>query len=140
MESKLGKLSSAYVWLFALCAVVVGAGSAYITSGLGAKVSSGVYFAIFLVSGFAATALTEAKALVGVGAMLLASTISAAVYYFVAMQAMVDATSALGAADAGGAFGAAIGAFVAVVTFFVSAAGGVSGSVAGSRVRAHANG
>src|SRR5690606_886351 len=110
----------AYAWLFALGAIVIGAGSAYVTAGLGAKVSSAVFFGVFAVFGFAATALTRAKAIVAVAAFLLASIASGAAYYVVAAQAMAEATRALGAADAGGVLGAAIGGFVAVITFLVS--------------------
>lgn len=135
MNDRIGKLGAGYVWLFALGALVLGAGSAYVTSGLGTKVVSAVYFGVFVLSGFASTALTKANALVAMIACLLASAASAAAYYWVAAQAMADATSALGAADAGGTLGAALGAFVAVITFVVSAAGGVGGSIAGARVR-----
>jgi hypothetical protein len=135
MNDKVGKLGAGYVWLFALGAVLIGAASGYVTAGLGAKVSSTVYFGVFVLSGFASTALTKANALVSVIAFLIASTLSAAAYYWVAAQAMMDASSALGAAEAGGALGAAIGLFVAAITFLVSAIGGVSGSLAGLRVR-----
>lgn len=135
MTDKIGKLSAGYVWLFALGAVALGAGSAWATAGLGAKVSSAVYFGVFLVSGFAATAMTKANTLVSLSAFLLASIASAATYYFVAVQAVAEATGALGAAEAGGAFGAALGVFVAVITFFVSAVGGTSGVLAGIRAR-----
>ncbi|MBX3274773.1 MAG: hypothetical protein KF729_31200 [Sandaracinaceae bacterium] len=135
MNEKIGKLSAHWVWLFALAAVVVGVGAAYATAGLGSKVSSAVYFGVFLTSGFAATALTKAKALLSLSAFLLASLLSAASYYVVTMQAVAETTSALGAAEAGGALGAAIGIFVAVITFFVSAAGGVGGALAGLRAR-----
>lgn len=135
MNDKIGKLGAGYAWLFALSALALGAGSAYVTAGLGAKVSSAVYFGVFMISGFAATALTKAHALVSVIAFMLASAASAAAYYWVVAQAMADATSALGAANTGGALGAALGMFVAVITFIVSAAGGVGGSLAGARVR-----
>lgn len=138
MNDKIGKLGAGYAWLFALSAIAIGAGSAYVTAGLGAKVSSAVFFGVFVVFGFAATALTKAKALMAVAAFLLASLASAGAYYVVAAQAMAEATSALGAADAGGALGAAIGAFVAVITFIVSAVGGVGGTLAGARVRKQA--
>lgn len=135
MNDKLGKLGAGFVWLFALGAVALGAGSAWLTAGLGAKVSSAVYFAVFLLSGFAATALTKANALMSLSAFFLASIASATAYYFVALQAVAEATGALGAAEAGGVFGAALGVFVAVITFFVSAAGGTSGVLAGIRAR-----
>ncbi len=135
MNDKIGKLGAGYAWLFAFAALALGAASAYVTAGFGAKVSSAVYFGVFVLSGFAATALTKAHAMMSVVAFVLASAASAAAYYWVAAQAMADATSALGAADAGGALGAAVGAFVAVITFIVSAAGGVSGTLAGARVR-----
>ncbi len=135
MNDKVGKLGGGYAWLFALGAIALGAGAAYVTAGMGSKVSSGIYFAVFLISGFAATALTKAHALMSVLAFVLASGISAAAYYWVAAQAMADATSALGAAEAGGTLGAAVGIFVAVITFIVSAVGGVGGTIAGARVR-----
>lgn len=135
MNDKVNKLGAGYVWLFALGAVLLGAGSAYATAGLGAKVSSGIYFAIFLFSGFAATMLTKAKALVSVGAFLLASIASAGAYYWVTMQTMADAANTLGAGEAGGMLGAALGIFVAIATFGVSASGGVGGVIAGSRVK-----
>jgi hypothetical protein len=135
MNDKVNKLGAGYVWLFALGAVLLGAASAYATAGLGAKVSSAVYFAIFLFSGFGATVLTKANALVSAGVFLLASIVSAAAYYWVTMQTMADAANALGAADAGGMLGAALGIFVAIVTFGVSASGGVGGVIAGSRVK-----
>ncbi|MEC7524118.1 MAG: hypothetical protein VYE22_29830 [Myxococcota bacterium] len=135
MNDKIGKLGGVWVWLFALSAVLLGMGSGYVTAGMGAKISSAVYFGIFLVSGFAAMALTKAKALLGIAAFLLAALISAAGYFWVAAQAMTEATSALGAAEVGGTLGAAMGAFVAVITFLVSATGGVTGAVAGVRAR-----
>ena len=135
MNDKIGKLGAGYVWLFALGAVALGAGSAWLTAGLGAKVSSAVYFGVCLLSGFAATALTKANALLSLSAFFLASIASAGAYYFVALQAVSDATGALGAAEAGGALGAALGVFVALITFFVSAAGGTSGVLAGIRAR-----
>ena len=135
MNDKIGKLNAHYVWLFALAAVFIGLGSAYATAGMGAKVSSGLYFGTFLVSSFAATALTKAKAAMSLTAFLGASVLSAAAYYLIALQAVADATQALGAAEAGGMLGAALGIFVAVITFFVSAAGGVSGALAGLRAR-----
>ncbi|MEQ9697229.1 MAG: hypothetical protein RLO54_05335, partial [Sandaracinaceae bacterium] len=135
MNDKIGKMGSAWVWLFALGAVLFGMGSGYVTAGMSAKISSGVYFGVFIVSGFAAMALTQAKAWLGIAAFLLAALVSAASYYWIAAQAVADATSALGAAEAGGTIGAAMGAFVAVVTFLVSATGGVTGAVAGVRAR-----
>ena len=137
MNDKIGKMGSAWVWLFALGAVLFGMGSGYVTAGMSAKISSGVYFGVFIVSGFAAMALTQAKAWLGIAAFLLAALVSAAGYYWIAAQAVADATSALGAAEAGGTIGAAMGAFVAVVTFLVSATGGVTGAVAGVRARKH---
>lgn len=135
MNEKIGKLNAHWVWAFALGAVLLGIAGAYATTSLGPKVSSGVYFAVFLASGFAATALTQAKAFLSLTAFLAASLLSAAGYYFVALQAVADASQALGAAEAGGVLGAALGAFVAVITFFVSAAGGVSGALAGLRAK-----
>lgn len=135
MNEKIGKLSAGYVWLFALAAVLASIGGAYATAGLGAKVSSAVYFGVFLVSGFAATALTKANALVSLAAFLGASLISAGTYYLITVQAVAEATDALGAAEAGGMLGAALGIFIAVITFLVSAAGGVSGTLAGIRAR-----
>jgi len=135
MNDKIGKLNAHWVWLFALGAVLLSLGGAYATAGLGAKVSSAVYFGVFLFSGFAATVLTKAKAAMSLAAVLGASILSAASYYFIAMQAVADATGAMGAAEAGGMLGAALGIFVAVITFFVSAAGGVSGALAGLRAR-----
>ncbi len=135
MNDRMNRLGAGWVWLFALGAVLLGIGSAYATAGLGAKVSSAIYFGVFLACGFAATVLTKAKALVCVAAFLLASIASGAAYYWVAMQAMVDATNALGAGEAGGALGAAVGIFVAIVTFGVSARGGVGGVIAGHRVK-----
>jgi len=136
MNDKIGKLHAGYVWLFALGAVLLGIGGAFATAGLGAKVSSAVYFGVFLLSSFVATVFTKANVLVSLAAFLAASLVSAAAYYFVALQAVAEATQALGAAEAGGAMGAAIGIFVAVVTFVVSATGGVSGTLAGIRARA----
>ncbi len=135
MNEKIGKLSAHWVWAFALCAVVLGIGAAYATAGLGPKVSSAAYFGVFLACGFAATALTKAKALLSLTAFLGASLLSAAGYYLVAVQAVADATGALGGAEAGGMLGAAVGIFVAVITFFVSAAGGVGGALAGLRAK-----
>jgi len=135
MNEKIGKLNAGWVWAFALGAVVLGVGLAYATSGLGPKVSSAAYFGTFLVSGFAAAAFTKAKALISLSAFLLGSLISAAAYYFVTLAAVAETTQALGAAEAGGALGAALGVFVAVITFLVSAAGGVSGVLAGVRAR-----
>ncbi len=135
MNDKMGKLGASYVWLFALGAVLLSVAAAYVTAGLGAKVSSGIHFGVFLVSGFAATAFTKAKARLSLTAFLGASLVSAATYYFIAIQAVAEATNALGAAEAGGALGAAIGIFVAVITFVVSAAGGVGGTLAGIRAR-----
>ncbi len=135
MNDKIGKLNAHYVWLFALGAVLIGLGGAYATAGLGAKVSSGVYFGTFLVSSFAATALTKAKALLSLAAFLLASLLSAAAYYFIALQAVTEATQAVGVVEAGGALGAALGFFVAATTFVVSASGGVGGTLAGLRAR-----
>lgn len=140
MNERLGKHGAGYVWLFALAALVVGAGAAYVTGGLGAKVSSAVYFGVFVISGFASTALTKANAVMSILAFQASSVASAAAYYWVTALAMAEATSALGAADAGGMLGAAVGLFVAVITFFVSAAGGVGGSLAGVRVRRQALG
>ncbi|MEQ8890287.1 MAG: hypothetical protein RID93_21765, partial [Sandaracinaceae bacterium] len=111
MNDKIGKMGSAWVWLFALGAVLFGMGSGYVTAGMSAKISSGVYFGVFIVSGFAAMALTQAKAWLGIAAFLLAALVSAASYYWIAAQAVADATSALGAAEAGGTIGAAMGAF-----------------------------
>ncbi|MFZ5786751.1 MAG: hypothetical protein ACOY3Y_09945, partial [Acidobacteriota bacterium] len=61
MNGKVGALDGKLVWLFALAAVALGIGAAYATSGLGATVSSAVYFGVFAVTGFLATLLTRAK-------------------------------------------------------------------------------
>ena len=87
MNDKIGKMGSAWVWLFALGAVLFGMGSGYVTAGMSAKISSGVYFGVFIVSGFAAMALTQAKAWLGIAAFLLAALVSAAGYYWIAAQA-----------------------------------------------------
>ncbi|HJL16405.1 MAG TPA: hypothetical protein RMH99_12155 [Sandaracinaceae bacterium LLY-WYZ-13_1] len=138
MNDKIGTLAAGYVWLFALGAVLLGAGSGYLTAGMDAEVGQGVFLAIFAGAGFASTLLTKAKALVSVGAFLVAAFGSAATYYVLAAQAMAEATGALGAAEAGGVLGAAVGAFVAVITFLVSATGGIGGALAGMRVRKQA--
>ena len=75
MNDKIGKMGSAWVWLFALGAVLFGMGSGYVTAGMSAKISSGVYFGVFIVSGFAAMALTQAKAWLGIAAFLLAALV-----------------------------------------------------------------
>jgi hypothetical protein len=135
MNDRVGKLGAGYVWLFALGAVLVGAASGYVTAGMDAKIAQGIFLAIFAGAGFASTVLTKAKALVSVGAFLVASAGSAVAYYWMAAQAMAEATGALGAAEAGGVLGAAVGLFVAVITFVVSATGGVGGALAGLRLR-----
>ncbi|MCC6873237.1 MAG: hypothetical protein IT378_02925 [Sandaracinaceae bacterium] len=135
MQDKVGKLGSGFVWLFALLAVLIGIGSGYATQGLDAKVSSAVYFGVFLAAGFAGTVLTKARALSSIAAFLLASLASAGTYYAIASSAVSDAAGALGGGEAGGMLGAAIGIFVAVITFFVSMAGGIGGALAGIRAR-----
>src|SRR5262245_23135060 len=119
MQNNFGKLSSGFVWLFALGAVLVGIAGAYATADLGSTVSSAVYFGIFAIAGFAGTAFTKAKAWAGVVAFLLAASMAAGTYYWITMQAVSETAGALGGGEAGGMLGAAIGIFVAAITFVV---------------------
>lgn len=131
MSEKVGTMNSGLVWLFALGAIVLGVAGAYATAGLGAKVSSAVFFFVFAGAGFGATLLTKAKTWMATAAFVLASLLSAGVYYGIASGAM----SAEAGAEAG-MFGAFLGAFIALITLVVSLVAGVSGCVAGARAKA----
>ncbi|HJK92722.1 MAG TPA: hypothetical protein RMH85_32770 [Polyangiaceae bacterium LLY-WYZ-15_(1-7)] len=132
---KIGSLDAKFVWLFALAAVLLGAGSGYVTSGMGGSVASAVYFGIFSVSGFLATLLTRSKVGMAIGAFALASLLSAGGYYFLVASATQEATEALGATGDTGALGAFMGGFVAVIVLVGTLVAGIAGTVTGGRFR-----
>ncbi len=140
MNGKVGTLDGKLVWLFALAAVALGIAATYATAGLGAKVSSAVYFGVFAVAGFLATLLTQARTGIAVLAFLVGSVMSAGAYFYVASSTVASAAGSVAAAGGGdaavgSALGAFVGAFVAIVTLVVSLVGGIGGCVAGARAK-----
>jgi hypothetical protein len=132
MNDKIGTMSSGLVWIFALGALVIGLAGGYATAGLGAKVSSAVFFFAFAATGFGATLLTRAKTWLAAVAFVLASLVAAGAYYGIA-SSMISSSASAGT-DAG-LFGAFLGAFVALITLIVSLIAGVGGCVAGARAK-----
>jgi hypothetical protein len=132
MNDKAGTMSSGLVWAFALGAVVLGVVGGYATAGLGAKVSSAVFFGCFLVGGFLGTFLTKAQTWLASIAFVLASIISAGVYYGVAAGAFESAGSE--GAEAG-MLGAFVGVFVAAITLVSTLVAGLGGCIAGGRAK-----
>ena len=133
MSEKVGTMNGGLVWLFALAAIVLGVLGGYFTAGLGAKVSSAVFFGAFLIAGFLGTLLTRAKTWLAAVAFVLASIISAGVYYGIAAGAV---SGAAGDGGEAGMLGAFVGLFVAAITLFASLVAGVSGCIAGARAKA----
>jgi len=141
------KLSSNWIWLFALGAALAGVGSGFLTSGLNWKIASAIYFGIFAIAGFCATYLTEATTGKGVIAFLLAAIATAVFYYLIVTYAVEtvtgavvdvgsgDAASKATAKDAGATFAGMFGMIVAAINGIGTAAAGISGCVAGSRFK-----
>lgn len=144
MKDKIGKLNGSLVWLFALGAILVAMGGAWVTADLGNKVSSAVYFGVFAVCGFLATFLTRARTRVGVAAFFLASAASGVIYYFLVSRVFSQAATTLATASGGGAaqahnagmvLGSAVGLFAAGLIFLASLVAGIGGCVAGAKQR-----
>ena len=139
METRSQKLAPAFAWLFAAAAAVLGLGSSYVTSGMGWKVSSGVFFAIFFLAGAAATFATRARAGIAILAFLLAAVAVGGTYYLIIAHA-ASAVAASAGADAqgqaaAGSVGNVLGGFVAVIAFLDTLVAGIAGCVVGAKAR-----
>ena len=132
---KIGTLNKHFVWFFALAAVGLSFASGFVTSGMGGKIASFVYFGIFAVSGFLAMAFTQAKTLAGVGAFIVASLASAGGYYLVIASATQEATEAMGGGAEAGALGAFVGGFFALIIAVGTLVAGIGGVITGNKVR-----
>jgi hypothetical protein len=140
------KLSPHTTWLFAFGSIAAGIATSYALSGLGQKVTAGVYFAIVAIGGFASTYLTRARVRGAVAAFLTAAAVAAVAYFFLvdhifraATTVMTDAVSGGQAhaqgVEAGSVFGRVFGVFVAAIVFLETTVAGIAGSVAGAKSR-----
>jgi hypothetical protein len=144
MKDKVGKMNGGFVWLFALGAIVLGIGSAWLTASMSNKISMAVYFGVFAAAGFLAILLTRSKTGVGVLAFFLAAAVSATVYFFIVSAVMADATytmtSAVGASSGdaqqvGSLMGKAAGWFAAAFIFLDTLVAGIGGCLFGAKQR-----
>jgi hypothetical protein len=133
------KLAPAFAWLFAAAAVVLGFGSGYLTSGMGWKVSSAVFFGIFFIGGAAATYATRAKTGMAILAFILAAVVVAAAYYLVIAHIASTAANAVGAdaqgKQAASTMGNIMGSFVAVIAFIDTLIAGIAGCIVGGKLK-----
>jgi hypothetical protein len=140
------KLSPHMTWVFAFGSIAAGIAISYALSGLGQKVTAGVYFAIVALGGFASTYLTRAKIGGAIGTFLAGSAVAAVAYYLLVSYMFTTVTTvttdvvsggqahAQGAA-AGATMGHLFGVFVAVFVFLETAVGGIIGAVVGYKSR-----
>lgn len=142
MDTTGGKLSSSYVWLFALAAVVAGVGSGFLTSGLDWKIGSAIYFGIFAACAFLATYTTKASTGMGVIAFLVGAIATSVFYYLIikyAVETVTDATTGMAgddaAKEAGSAFAGMFGMVAAAINGVGTWVAGITGSVAGTRFK-----
>jgi hypothetical protein len=140
------KLSPHTTWLFAFGSIAAGIAIAYALQGLGQKVTAAVYFAVVAAGGFASTYLTRASIGRAVIAFAVGAAAAAVAYYFLVASVtsavtttMTDAVSAGSAhaqgVEAGAKLGQTMGIFVAAIVFLESIVAGVTGSIAGAKVR-----
>ena len=136
------KLNPHTTWLFAFGSIAAGIATSYALSGLGQKVTAGVYFGVVAIGGFLSTYLTRARVRGAVLAFLLAASAAAVAYFFLvdhmfrtATTVMTDAVSGGQAHEqgvqAGAMFGKTFGIFVAVIVFLESIVAGIGGAIAG---------
>jgi hypothetical protein len=144
MRDKIGKLNGNLVWAFALGAIVLGIAAAWLTAGMGNKVSAAVYFGVFAAAGFLSVFLTRSKTGVGVLAFGVAAVASGLIYYFIVSSIISGATAEMatavgGAADdaskAGSVMGSTMGLFAAGLIFLDTLVAGIGGCLVGAKQR-----
>lgn len=95
MENFRNRFAPSATWLFAIAAIVLGAGAAFATKNMPPKIAAGVYAAIVAVAGFGAGFSTRAKLRSTVGVFFLAAVVVGIGYYFLVSHVFSTAVTTL---------------------------------------------
>jgi hypothetical protein len=145
------KLSPHMTWVFAFGSIAAGIAISYALSGLGQKVTAGVYFALVALGGFASTYLTRAKIGSAIGTFLAGAAVAGVAYYLLVSYLFTTVTTVTTdvvsgghahaqGVDAGATMGHFFGVFIAAFVFLETAVGGIIGAVVGYKSRGKAGG
>lgn len=139
------KLNSNLVWPIAFATAILGVAATYLTANLGTKVAAGACFAVFAIGGFLASFLTQAGKGKAIGAMVVASLITAVGYFVVIKMIVANAADASAAAStasattkavasgAMNAVGSVMGVIISIAILADTMVAGIGGALVGAK-------